>query len=168
MHWLKQMEPKSYHQLQKTYTSSLGKLLFSLISDLILVRHLLYFKSGRAGSWIRIPGRVRNFSARSDPDLEKMYRIRIRIWLFWQENLKVFANFPSKCPNFSLIAYIIFLKILTTLNSLAAVPLCTRKICRLPVFCLAWFNGWMWVVNDLKSRIPRIQRDGWLSRGMGG
>ena len=26
MHWLKQMEPKSYQQLQKTYTSSLEKL----------------------------------------------------------------------------------------------------------------------------------------------
>ncbi len=79
MHWLKQMEPKSYHQLQKTYTSSLGKLLFSLILDLILVRHLLYFKAGRAVSWIRIPGWVRNFLARSDPDLERMYRIRIQI-----------------------------------------------------------------------------------------
>ena len=26
MHWLKLMEPKSYNQLQKTYTSSLNKL----------------------------------------------------------------------------------------------------------------------------------------------
>ncbi len=41
MHWLKQMEPKSYHQLQKTYTSSLGKYFFSLISDLILVRRII-------------------------------------------------------------------------------------------------------------------------------